>query len=187
MSTKLGFFILVDAGDNDVHKIREELLQIDEVVLVHCLIGPDDLICYGEADSLAALKEIVTFKLAHLIEDKFNPISHTQTSLSLEYFGEQLTAEKHGHPTNTAAWILADINISGAINISERLLSKHPEIKSAHALLGSHDTLFYVEAEDLDRLMEVIDDGVRILRGIGNEGKSVKALSRTDTRLVLMK
>ncbi|WP_426415544.1 hypothetical protein [Aestuariirhabdus sp. LZHN29] len=186
MDSKLGFFILVDAGDNDVHKIREELLKIDEIKLVHCLIGPTDLICYGEADTIEAMREVITQKASALIEAKFNPISHTQTCLSLQCHGQPLSPEKHGHPEKTAAWIFADINISSALDISERLLSRTPEIVCAHTVLGAQDTIFYVEAENLQRLMAVVDDGVRTLRGIGNEGKSVKALARTDTRLVLM-
>ncbi len=186
MDSKLGFFILVDTGDNDVHKVREELLKIDEVKIVHCLIGPTDLICYGEADDMDSLREVITSKTSALIEAKFNRITHTETCLSLQCHGKRLNAEEHGHPDKTSAWIFADINISSALDISERLLAKNPEIICAHTVLGAQDTIFYVEAENLERLMAVVDDGVRILRGIGNEGKSVKALSRTDTRLVLM-
>ena len=185
VSGELGFFVLVDAGENDVHKIREELLKIEAVELVHCLIGPTDLICYGKAESFADLQNIIRDKLATLHADRFNPIMKTETLVSLEAFGKELTAEAFGHPDKTAAWIFADISIAGA-HAGEKLISHHPEILSAHSVLGRHDTLLYVESVNLEQLMDVIDGGVRVLRGIGNEGRATKALSHTDTRLVLM-
>lgn len=33
------FFVFVDAGENDVGRIREALLTIEHVVLVHCPLG----------------------------------------------------------------------------------------------------------------------------------------------------
>ncbi|MGY0218580.1 hypothetical protein ACWJJH_14535 [Endozoicomonadaceae bacterium StTr2] len=182
---ELGFFVLVDAGEGDVHKIREELLKVDQIELVHCLIGPTDLICYGKAGSFEELHGVIRDKLATLHYDRFNPVVKTETLVSMEAFGKPLTAESFGHPERTAAWIFADISIAGA-HAGEKLIAHHEEILAAHSVLGRHDTLLYVESDNLEQLMEVIDGGVRVLRGIGNEGRAAKALSHTDTRLVLM-
>ncbi|WP_211830089.1 Lrp/AsnC ligand binding domain-containing protein [Kistimonas asteriae] len=181
----IGFIVLVDAGDNDVHKIRETLLEIEEIDLVHCLIGPTDLICYGRTTDVSQLKTLMSDRIHALLEDRFNPIERTETMLVLDHYGSALSSETHARPNGTGAWIFADLRISGS-TIAEKLLSRHPEIKTAFNVLGRNDTVFYVESETLDSLMGVIDEGFRVLRGIGSEGKPTKALSRTDTRLVLM-
>ncbi len=187
MAEKLGFFMLVDAGDNDVHKIREELLAIADIHLVHCLIGPTDLICYGRTKNLASLKRLIRQQISELQEVRFNPIQHTETLICLEEHGLDLAEHRFDSPGHQAAWVFADSNLAGAEQFTEKLIPSYPEIKSVANVLGSHDLIIYVEAENLERLMTVIDDGIRVLRGIGNEGESKKALTRTDTRLVLMR
>lgn len=187
MSVKIGFFMLVDAGENDVHKIREELLAIPDILLVHCLIGPTDLICYGRTKNLASLKRLIQQQVGELHEKKFNPIQHTETLVCLEELGLDLGEHQFASEDQQAAWVFADSNLSCAEQVTEKLVPRYPEIKSVHNVLGSHDLILYVEADNLERLMAVIDDGIRILRGIGNEGQSKKALTRTDTRLVLMR
>ena len=181
----LSFIILVDAGDNDVHKIREALLQLNAIKVVHCPLGPTDLICYGKVGSMGELKELMSTEVPSLLEDKFNPIEKTETLLVMDQYGEELTAEKFSRPNGTGAWIFTDQKISGR-RLTEKLIDHHPEIITAFNVLGSHDGVFYAEAGTLERLMDVIDEGFRTLRGIGATGKPMKALSRTDTRLVLM-
>ncbi|CAM3491744.1 Lrp/AsnC ligand binding domain-containing protein [Parendozoicomonas haliclonae] len=182
---QLSFIILVDAGDNDVHKIREAFLKLDAISIAHCPLGPTDLICYGKAASMSELKDIMSTQMPQLLEDQFNPIEKTETLLVLDHFGDDLTAERFSRPNGTGAWIFTDQKISSR-KFTEKLVNHHPEIIAAFNVLGSHDGVFYAEAETLDRLMDVIDEGFRTLRGIGAEGKPMKALSRTDTRLVLM-
>ncbi len=181
----LSFILLVDAGDNDVHKIRDALLKVDAIKIVHCPLGPTDLICFGKANGMEELKELMSQKVPGLLEDKFNPIEKTETLLVMDQYGEDLIADKFSRPNGTGAWIFTDQKISSR-HLTEKLIDHHPEIITAFNVLGSHDGVFYAEAETLDKLMSVIDEGFRTLRGIGSTGKPMKALSRTDTRLVLM-
>ncbi len=182
---QLSFLTLVDAGDNDVHKIREAFLQLDAIEVVHCPLGPTDLICYGSVSSLDELKILMEKQVPSLLEDHFNPIEHTETLLVLDKYGKEMTAETHAVPNGKGAWIFTDQKISSK-HLTAKLIDHHPELIAAYNVLGSHDGVFYAEAETLEKLMSVIDEGFRTLRGIGAGGKPMKALSRTDTRLVLM-
>ena len=181
----LSFIILVDAGDNDVHKIRKALLGLDAIEIAHCPLGPTDLICCGSVATMKDLNILMSEQVPELLEDKFNPIEKTETLVVMDQYGEELTAEKFSRPNGTGAWIFTDQKISGR-NLTQKLIDHHPEIITAFNVLGCHDGVFYAEAETLDKLMSVIDEGFRTLRGIGSTGKPMKALSRTDTRLVLM-
>ena len=183
--TDLSFIILVDAGDNDVHKIRDALLKLDALKIAHCPLGPTDLVCVGSVANMKELKDLMSTQVPALLEDKFNPIEKTETLLVMDQYGEELTAEKFSHPNGTGAWIFTDQKVSSR-HLSEKLIDHHPELITAFNVLGSHDSVFYAEAETLDKLMSVIDEGFRTLRGIGASGKPIKVLSRTDTRLVLM-
>ncbi|MTI14195.1 hypothetical protein [Sansalvadorimonas verongulae] len=183
--TQLSFIILVDAGDNDVHKIRDALLKLEALHIVHCPLGPTDLICVGSVASMDELKGLMSTQVPQLLEDKFNPIEKTETLLVMDQYGEKLTAETFSRPNGTGAWIFTDQKVSSS-HLSAKLIDHYPEIITAYNVLGCHDSIFYAEAETLDRLMAVIDEGFRTLRGIGSSGKPMKVLSRTDTRLVLM-
>ena len=182
---RLSFLILVDAGDNDVHKIRDAFLQLSAIDVVHCPLGPTDLICYGSVTDMAELKSVMEDQVPNLLEDRFNPIERTETLLVMDKYGQEMTRDSHSVPNGKGAWIFTDQKI-GSKHLTEKLLGHHPEIIAAYNVLGSHDGVFYAEAETLDKLMAVIDEGFRTLRTIGSGGKTVKALSRTDTRLVLM-
>ncbi len=181
----LRFILLVDAGDNDVHKIRNALLQLDAIEIAHCPLGPTDLICYGSAADMSTLKALMGEEVPALLEDKFNPIEKTETLLVMDQYGEDLTADKFSRPNGKGAWIFTDQKVSSR-RLTQKLIDHHSEIITAFNVLGSHDGVFYAEAETLDKLMEVIDEGFRTLRGIGSTGKTMKVLSKTDTRLVLM-
>ncbi len=50
--------------------------------------------------------------------------------------------------------------------------------------MEEHNCIFYGEAESLDCLMMVIDEGFRALAGTGEESKFIAVLSGTDTRFV---
>ncbi len=181
----LDFIILIDAGDNDVHHIRRALLELEAIKVVHCPLGPTDLICVCQVASMEALNQLISTGIQSLLEDRFNPIEKTETLMVLSHYGEPLSAEKFAQPHGVGAWIFTDQKISHG-HLSVKLVDHYPEIISVYNVLGSHDCLYYAEAPTLNDLMTVIDEGFRALRSIGSEGQSMKALSCTDTRLVLM-
>jgi hypothetical protein len=184
MSIAVEFFVLVDAGDNDVHKIREELLKVTSITAVHCLLGPHDLLCLCRVDAFDQVQGVLRDQIAPLIEAKFNPINHTESFLVLERCNQEDFSAIPEQPAGMGVWVFCDLN-TGDTSVIQAFLRKNQAVKSVFNITGQHDAVVYVEAPSQTELMEAIDVGIRSLRTL-SAGGSRKALARTDTRLVLM-
>lgn len=182
--TDIPFFMAIDVGDNDVHKVREELLAIDEIKMVHCLLGPDDMLCFGKVKAYSSLKGLLKDKINPMIEAQFTPIQRSETFMVVDHLGEDVSLPRYSKPEGLGVWVMCDLNISDASALGV-FLRTNEFIHSVYCVTGRHDALVYVEAPDQAQLMQAIDVTIRNLRTLTRKG-SRKALSRTDTRLVLM-
>lgn len=178
------FFMAINIGDNDVHKVRDELLKIEEIELVHCLLGPDDMLCKGSVKQYCDLKGLLKDKINPMIEAQFTPIQSSETLMVVEHYGDHVADICAERPDGLGVWVMCDLNISDASALNV-FLRTTDAIKSVYCVTGRHDALVYVEAADKEQLMQAIDVSIRNLRTLTRKG-SRKALSRTDTRLVLM-
>lgn len=181
---RIRFFVFINSGYSDVHKVRASLEKIEEIQIIHCPLGPTDLICYAIANNIGHMREIVETKIHPLMDDPHNGILHTETMLSIDRCGIELTREQHHNPSGVAAWVLADVNVSNP-EVIDAFLRKNKNIVAVHNVTGRYDTIMYVEAENTGVLIKTIDDGIRNIRTFARGGTD-RVLSRTDTRLVLM-
>lgn len=181
--SSIRFFVFVDAGENDVGKIREALLENDHIILTHCLLGPTDLICYAQADTIEQINALVLPAIDDLLEAQHHPIKHTETMLALEHFGEDLTREDHNDPNGIGAWILTNIAVRDA-SIVEKFLSMSDDVLAVYNVVGRYDSIVYAVSPNFESLHETLDTGIRNLRTFAKRG-TAHAIQNTDTRIVL--
>jgi len=169
----IGAYVLADIGAGDIDAVRERLLHLPHVVLVHALIGPNDLIMYLEADGYIKFMDILDRDIRGLIDT--GDLVRTETRLVLASRGKGYSKESN-LPPQGAAWIFLELEVGDPQPVVEELL-RMEGVVNAHAVLGACDIIAYVETEDWQDLMQILDDGIRRLQGV----------RRTDTRLVLMR
>lgn len=166
-------YVLVRAGNHDVHTVREELSKVDGVRIAHALIGPDDLICYVETYDPARFRKMLNHGIRRLVADGL--IEHTETMIILSDGGRGYSGDEN-KPAPAAAWLLCDVSVNDPETVVKELLSTRGVV-NAHPVLGRYDMIAYVEATSVDELMRILDEDIRHVKGIRS----------TDTRLVLMK
>jgi DNA-binding Lrp family transcriptional regulator len=166
-------YVLVRAGVQDVHTVRDELLKVDGVRIAHPLIGPDDLICYVETYDPSQFRKTLNKGIRRLVKDGL--IEHTETMIILAEKGRGYSGAEN-KPAPAAAWLLCDVEVDDPETVIEELLTKRGVV-NAHPVLGRYDMIAYVEAGSMDDLIRILDDDIRHVNGIKS----------TDTRLVLMK
>lgn len=176
------FFVFIDAGENDVGKIREELLKNKYIVLVHCPLGPTDIICAAEAESIEQMRDVVLPKIHELLEFQHHPIKHTETMLVLDCLGQVLTRENN-NLDGMGVWILANVAVNDS-SIVEKFLKISEHVVAVFNVIGRYDTIVYVEAPNLEAIHKVLDNGIRNLRAFAKRG-TMQAIQSTDSRIVL--
>jgi DNA-binding Lrp family transcriptional regulator len=166
-------YVLVRTGAQNVHIVREELLKVEGLRIVHPLLGPDDLICYLETHNPARFRAALNRGVRRLVNNGL--IKHTETMIILAEKGRGYSGAEN-RPAPAAAWLLCDVEVDDPEIVVESLLGINGVV-NAHPILGRHDLVAYIEAPSMDELMRILDEDVRQIAGI----------KRTDTRLVLMK
>jgi DNA-binding Lrp family transcriptional regulator len=164
-------YVLVRAGDHDVHTLRNELLKVDGVRIAHALIGPEDLICYVETYDAARFRKALNHGIRHLITT--GHIERTETMVILSDKGKGYSGRENT-PAPAAAWLLCDVSVNDPETVIDELMTKKGVV-NAHPVLGRCDMIAYVEAASMDELLRILDDDIRHVKGIRS----------TDTRLVL--
>ena len=168
-------YILIRAGNGDVHDLQKRLLSVKGVKVVHPLIGPDDLICYLETHDPSNFRFALDKGIRRLIDEEL--IERTETLIILAERGDGFFGKsKEYQPAPAAAWLLCDLAQGDPQPIVDKLTKKFGVV-SADPVLGRYDLVVHVEAKSLDALMEILDNSIRGVVGIRS----------TDTRLVLMK
>ena len=165
-------YVIIRAGNRDVHEVRSALLKMPGVRIAHALVGPDDIICYIEADSFGELRSTLDGQIRKLIDD--GTITHTETMLILAPSGRGYSGAEN-RPANAAAWLYCDLGVGDPIPVIQELLGI-PNVVNAHPVLGRYDVVAYLEALSLPELMRILDGNIR----------HIKTIRRTDTRIVLM-
>ena len=166
-------YVLMNAGATNIEGIRTRLLDVSGVVLAHGLLGPTDLICYIEAESLPDLQSLLDEEVRGLIEEGL--ITNTETRLVLTSRGEGFT-RVHNRPAKGSAWVFVDASVGDPQPVADELM-KINGVVNAHTVLGRCDIVVFIETEDLEELMKTLDEDLRRIPGI----------VKTDTRLVLMR
>jgi hypothetical protein len=166
-------YVLIRAGNHDVHTIRDELLKIEGVWIAHALIGPDDLICYVDRAEPSLLRKTLNQGIRRMMTSGM--IEHTETLIIFGNNGSGYSGEEN-KPAPAAAWLLCDVSVSDPEIVIKELRDKKLVV-NAHPVLGRYDMIAYVEATSMDELMRILDEDIRHIEGIRS----------TDTRLVLMK
>lgn len=166
-------YVLADIGSANIEEVRERLLRLPHVVLVHGLIGPDDILMYVEAGSYMEFMAVLDKEIRGLMDN--GVLKRTETRLVLTSHGRGYTRD-HNSPPAGSAWIFFDLDVGDPQTVVDELLRVEGVI-NAHAVLGVCDVIAYVETEDWRELMVVLDEKIRRVRGV----------RRTDTRLVLMR
>jgi DNA-binding Lrp family transcriptional regulator len=164
-------FILVRVGPNDVHTVRKELQQIEAVRIAHPLLGPDDLICYVEANPPQQFRRTINRGIRKLMDAGL--IEHTETLMIATDMDARGYGGKEDEPTAAAAWLFCDVSVSDPQEVIKELKQKELVV-DAHPVLGRYDFIAYIQARSMDELMRVINEDIRQVKGIKN----------TDTRLV---
>jgi DNA-binding Lrp family transcriptional regulator len=165
-------YVLIKAGRQDVHVVRERLWEVPAVRVVHALTGPDDLICFVETEDAAQFLSALDRGIRKLINS--GDIEHTETLMVLAWEGKGYTGREN-RPAPAAAWLLCHTSVASPEGVIADLLNI-PGVVNAHAVIGQFDLVAYVEAESLMKLTQILDNDLRRVKGI----------KRTDTRLVLM-
>jgi len=165
-------FVLLSIRANDVHTLRTELLGMEGVLVVHPLIGPDDLICFVDTTEPERFRVVLDKHVRGLIEA--GKIERTETMMILADDGNAYSHDINRRSA-AAAWIFCDISVGDPKPVVKELCGIEGVV-NAHPVLGRCDIIAYVEADSARDLMKILDDEVRHVRGI----------RRTDTRLVLM-
>lgn len=173
MQGYIGAYVLVDLKGTDFEEVRSRFLEMPGVVLVHALLGPTDLICYIESENLLELQQLLDGQIRSLIDD--NLVQRTETRLVLASQGVGFTPD-HNNTAKGSAWVFIDVSIGDPDPVIGNLVSIDGVV-NAHKVIGACDVIAYLEAEDLEELMKILDGQLRKIPGIG----------RTDTRLVLMR
>lgn len=170
---RMGAYIFINVGSGDIDQLRSDLLEVEEIHLVHLLIGPTDMIAYVEAGSLSQLRSVLDNDIRGFIDK--GRISSTATELILQKDGGVGFIKETFIPPLGSAWILVTMSIGDPDKIIHKLLSIDGVI-NAHAVLGKSDIIVYVETGRLENLVELIDIKIG----------SIEEIVNTDTRLVLM-
>jgi DNA-binding Lrp family transcriptional regulator len=165
-------YVLIRAGNHDVHTVRNELLKVEGVRIAHALIGPEDLICYVETYDPSRFRKTLNKGIRHLITAGL--VEHTETMVILSDKGKGYSGEEN-KPAPAAAWLLCDVSVSDPETVIDELMTKKGVV-TAHPVLGRYDMIAYIEATSMDELMRILDEDIRHIKGIRS----------TDTRLVFM-
>jgi hypothetical protein len=165
-------YVMIEAGTEDVHGLRQKLLSIDAVRIAHALIGPDDMICFVDAQDPVSFRHAIDSQIRALIDS--GNIRQTETLLILDRDGKGYSGEEN-RPAPAAAWLLSQVGIGNPQSVVDALL-QIPGVRNAHSVLGRYDVIAYLEAASVVDLMRTLDLGIR----------KIPQIRRTDTRLVLM-
>lgn len=165
-------YVLIRSGTQDVHSVKEKLLEMRGVWIAHPLIGPDDLICYFEAYDPQEFQNELDNGIRRLVDEGL--IEHTETLMVLTKLGRGYD-KGINRPAPAAAWLFCDISVGNPEPVAARLLSIKGVV-NAHPVIGRYDMIAYLEAPSMHELMRLLDRELRHVEGI----------KTTDTRLVLM-
>lgn len=146
----------------------------EHVDLIHCLLGPIDMIAHVHAADFKQLLDVIDTKVLPLKNERHNYIASAEplivrSSQSRERFSGVL--EK---PKQLNAWVFANTNTSDP-DLGFRLLENKSIFYVAH-VIGRYDVVLLIRADTLDELMSAIDQTLR----------TKNYFVTTDTRMVLM-
>lgn len=173
MKGYIGAYVLIDTKDPDLERVRNRLLQIPEIVFVHGLIGPSDLICYIDTENLLQLRLVLDKQIRSLIDEGL--VRQTETMLVLQSKGSGFSKRQNNPPLGSA-WVFCNLYVGDPEPLFEKLLTIEGVI-NVHAILGTYEMIVYIESEDWFELIRIINDQIRMMPEI----------SQTDTRLVFMR
>ena len=166
-------YVLIDVGHGDVHRVVERLLQHPNVHRAHALLGPTDVIAFIETDGWEEFISILDRHVRGLIDDR--QIRQTETRLVVQSTGVGLKRSLSAAPPGSA-WVFIDVGVGDPEPVLRKLEAIDGVVR-AHGVIGPCDIIAYLECQDWDDLMEVVDTQIRTLPEV----------TRTDTRLVLMR
>lgn len=171
--TFIGAYVLIRTGKQNVHSIRDELVEIPGVRVVHPLLGADDLMCYIEAEDVAGFRDLLDHKVGILIDR--GRLTHTETLPIFAQSGHGYSGDEN-RPADWAAWVLCTLRVGDPGPVVDKLLDI-PGVVNAHPVLGRFDAVAYIEALTAPELIQILDENIR----------DIEEIVETDTRLVLMK
>jgi DNA-binding Lrp family transcriptional regulator len=169
----VGAYVLINTRQ-DYEMVRQRLLEMEGVILAHALMGPSDLIVYIDADGLGSLRSLLDHNIRGLIDEGL--IESTDTRLVLTSSPGTGFTRDYNNPARVACWVLITVGV-GDPEVTLSQLGTVEGVLNAHPVLGPHDIIAYIEAEDQSELMRILDEGILSLPGV----------ARTDTRPVLMR
>ena len=62
-------YVLLRIGTADAANIRQRLVKLPGVNLAHTLLGPDDLICYIEAEGIRGYNKVLNAEIRPFIDE----------------------------------------------------------------------------------------------------------------------
>ena len=164
-------YVLLRIGTADAANIRQRLVNLPGVNLAHTLLGPDDLICYIEAEGIRGYNKVLNAEIRPLIDEGLLQRSETIPVLSERFEGYP---GRDFLPVREACWTLINCSVGNVTSVVETLRTIRG-VKNAHAVLGRYDLVAYVEADTWKELLVAI-----------NHVRRTPGISRTDSRIALL-
>jgi DNA-binding Lrp family transcriptional regulator len=140
-----------------IDEVRDRLLTVRDVQIVHELLGSYDLICYVEAKDSQSFLETLDADIGALKDEKL--VARTETMMILSKEGRQAQVSDEDQPAEISAWILLDTSVGRQELVIEQLLAI-PGVVKAHPVLGRYDIVAYVKAGSLEALQQIIDEQI---------------------------
>ena len=140
----------------DINLLRDRLLKISGVKLVHALIGDYDLICYLDCGDSRDFRLTLDSGIGALKDQGF--LEHYDTKLIFQETGRGYSGVEN-RSAEEAVWLLCRSKAGDPMQLVNDLVAIEG-VKNAHAVIGGPDVIAYVEASSRDVMIDILANHV---------------------------